>query len=130
MAVAVSAITMFLLGAIWFSVLFSKSWVAELKHHNVLLKAPSHNKLMMSMGLTLLQNSVVAFAMACLVSMTGSSLFESGLTLGLVVACGFSASAIGGVFIWEDRSLKLFLIDSGYQVVGVVASAIILSLWR
>ena len=129
-AVAVSVGIFFLLGALWYSVLFAKAWIHELMLHNVTIADPSINKLLMNMGLTVLNNTVIVGALACLVHMTGSTTLETGLTLGLIVACGFIATAIGGVFIWESRSVKLFLIDSGYQMIGTVIAAIILSLWR
>ncbi len=130
LAVAVSAIIFFFLGAIWFSVLFAKTWVHELSRHNVTIKEPSKDKLLTNMGLTFLKDTIIAFAMACLVHMSGSTTLESGLMLGLIIALGFSATAIAGVFIWESRSIKLFLIDAGYQVIGVILSAVILSVWR
>jgi hypothetical protein len=129
-AVVASVAVFFFLGALWFSVLFAKAWVHELKLHNVTIKEPSTNKLLMNMGLTLANNSIIVCTVACLVAMTGSSTFASGLSLGLMVGCGFIATAIGGVFIWESRSLKLFLIDSGYQIVGTTIAAVILSVWR
>ena len=89
-AVAVSAIIMFFLGAIWFSILFAKAWVHELSRHNVTIKGPSKGKLFFNMGLTFIKDSIIAFAIACLVHMINSTTFESGLTLGFIVAFGFS----------------------------------------
>lgn len=129
-AIVASVAVFFFLGAFWYSVLFSKAWVHELMLHNVTIKDPSIHKLLINMGLTLVNNSIIVCVLACLVTMTGSSTLESGLSLGLMVGCGFIATAIGGVFIWESRSLKLFFIDAGYQVIGAVIAAIILSVWR
>lgn len=130
MAVIISAIIFFVIGSIWFSFIFRDMWVRELAHHNVIIKEPSAHTIMMNMILTFVQNIIVSFAIAYLVVMTNSTTMISGLYLGLIAGCGFSAAAIGGVFIWEGRSLRLFFIDAGYQVLGVVTAAIILSLWR
>ena len=129
-SVAVATLVFFVTGSIWFSALFGRMWVKELADHNVIIQQPSQAKLMTCMGLTLLQNSMVSFAVACLVVLTGCATFASGLLLGTLLAVGFSATAIGGVFIWESRSVKLFLIDAGYQMAGVIFAAIILSIWR
>jgi hypothetical protein len=129
-AVIISAVAIFFAGSVWFSALFGKIWVHELSRHNITIQAPSSAKLALCMGLTFLQNNIMAFAMACLVSLTHSTTCASGLMLGLIVALGFAATAIGGVFTWESRSVKLFLIDAGYPMVGIILSAIILSVWR
>lgn len=130
-AIIASVVVFFALGALWFSVLFNTSWVAELKNHNVVINdEPAREKMMSLMGLTLLNHVVVVLAMAYLVYWTNSQTVESGLRLGLVTAVGFTATAVAGVFLWENRSVKLFLIDVGYQMIGVILSAVILSVWR
>lgn len=129
-AVAISTLAFFFLGSLWFGALFGKMWVAELGRHNVIIKEPSSAALFTKMGLNLLKNGIISFAMACLVVLTGSKTFESGLLLGLFVACGFAASAMADIFIWENRSKKLFLIDAGYQIVGITIAALILSVWQ
>ncbi len=105
-------------------------WLHELSLHNVTIKQPSKNKMLTNLLVTFLNNSIIVFALACLVQFCDSTTVLSGLMLGLLVAGCFSATAIGGVFLWEGRSIKLFLIDIGYQIAGIVTSAIILSLWR
>lgn len=128
--VAVASLVFFVTGSVWFSALFGQTWVKELADHNVEIKQPSQAVLMTCMGLTLLQNSLASFAIACLAILTGSTTAVSGLLLGLLLAVGFCATAIGGVFTWERRSLKLFLIDAGYPMMGVIFASIILSVWR
>lgn len=130
LAVLASAIAMFFLGAIWFSALFSKAWVDELTLHNVTIGEPTQEKILTNMAISFLKCVIIAFAAACLVSLTHSTTFGSGLLLGLIVAIGFSATAIADVFLWENRSIKLFLIDAGYQMLGVILVSIILSVWR
>jgi hypothetical protein len=130
LAVAASSIIFFMLGSLWFSTLFGSVWTQELKRHNVIIKEPTKNALIMKMLLTFGANIVASFAMACLVNMTGSTTLTSGLILGIIVALGFAATTLGLVFIWESKSLKLFLIDSGYPALGIIASALLLSLWH
>lgn len=129
-AVAVSATVFFLLGSLWFGGLFGTMWAAELIRHNVALKEPSKAELFTKMGLNFLKNFVISLALAYLVIATNSTTAISGLLLGLLVACGLAAPAMADIFIWESRSKKLFLIDAGYQIVGILVSAVILSVWR
>lgn len=128
-AVAVCSLVFFFLGSLWFGTFFGSMWVAELGKHNVIITAPTKAELLTKMGLNFLKNTIIALSMACLVVLVGSKTAVAGFFLGLLVAFGFAAPAMADVFIWEGRSLTLFLIDSGYQVVGIVLSAVILSMW-
>jgi uncharacterized protein YneF (UPF0154 family) len=130
LAVAVSTLAFFFIGSLWFGAFFGKMWIAELARHNTIIKEPSKSEIFAKMGLNLLKNAVISLAMACLVILVGSTTAASGLVLGLFVACGFAASAMADIFIWESRSFKLFIIDSGYQIVGITLAAIILSVWQ
>lgn len=129
-AVALSACLFFVWGVAWFSALFGQWWVEELKDHNVIIEEPTSNTLMIKMLLNFLTNIIISYAMACLVSLTGSSTVYTGLILGCLVAGGFAATTLATVFNWENRSLKLFLLDAGYPVIGIIAIAILLSVWR
>lgn len=129
-AVVVSAVLIFIFGSIWFSFLFAKAWVNELRIHNVVIQQPSQNKIFINMGLTFLHNIMSALAMAYLVNMAGSTTCISGLILGAIVAYGFVVTSVGNVFVWENRSIKLFLIDTGYPFFSAILSAIILSIWH
>jgi hypothetical protein len=131
LAVAVCSVLFFVIGSVWFSpVGFSTLWVKELERHNVQIKQPSSQQLTIKMLLTFGANVLAVLAMACLVVLTGSFTVMTGLMLGKIVALGFACTAIGSVFIWESRSLKLFLIDAGYPAVGIIVAAVILSVWR
>ncbi len=130
-AVAVSSVVFFILGSFWFAPLFFGSmWREELKHHNVTIKQPAQNVLLTKMLLTFCANILASFSMAELVVLTGSSTVETGLILGTIAALGFAVTAVASVFVWENRSLKLFLIDVGYPVVGIIIAAVLLSVWR
>ena len=129
LAIAVSSVVFFILGSVWFSGLFRSAWTKELQHHNVIIKEPTTADLITKMLLTFAANILASVAMAFLVIMTGSASFQSGLLLGIIAALGFALTTLGSVFIWESRSLKLFLIDVGYPMLGIITSAIILSLW-
>lgn len=130
-AVLVSSIVYFFIGSLWFSpVLFSDIWIEELEKHNVKIKQPTSAQLTQKMLITLAANILSVLATGYLVIATNSGSLASIIFLGMVISIGFVMSSVGTVFNWENRSLKLFLIDIGYPIVGIISSAIILSLWR
>lgn len=130
LAVAVSSIVFFFIGSLWFSALFRNLWVKELKRHDVTIKEPTKEVLLQKMLLTFGANILASFAMACLVIITGSTTLATGFFLGFIAALGFAVPTLGSVFVWENRSLTLYLIDVGYPVVGIIAIAMILSIWQ
>ena len=129
-AVFISSIIYFIIGSLWYSVFFGSMWVDELKKHNVFIRPPTQQKLIKSMVLTFIINLITCFAMAYLINITNSTSAVSGLIIGSIVAGGFAATTLGSVFTWESRSFKLFLLDSGYPVLGIITAAVILSLWH
>lgn len=130
-AVFLSALVFFIIGAAWYSpVLMSNLWVEELKRHHVTIQAPTTSSLTCKMLLTFGTNLLASFAMAYLVVWTNATTWQAGLMLGKIVALGFAVTSVAGVFIWESRSFKLFLIDVGYVVIGIMSSAVILAVWH
>jgi hypothetical protein len=129
-AVFAAAVLFFVIGSLWFSFLFRELWTQELKRHNVVIKQPTSNVIARNMFLTFAANCVAAYGMACLVTLVGVTTAYDGFVLGTIAAMSFAVTAVGSVFIWENRSLRLFLIDVGYPVAGIIASAMVLAVWR
>ena len=128
--VVVAAAAYWILGAIWFSVLFGKTWGEELEKHGVKIKEPTKQELMMKLIQTFIWNLVVALGVAFLVFMTNSQSVLSGINIGLFAGVCFSAATFGIAYAWESRSVALFLVDCGYPVVGIIVCSVILSVWR
>jgi len=130
-AVAGAAFVYFIIGSIWYSpLLMSDMWIEELKHHQVTIKTPTSAALFGKMLITFTAALISAFAMACLVIMTSATTWQSGLLIGILSSMGFAGTTLATAFIWESRSFKLFLIDIGYPILGIISSAMLLSIWR
>jgi hypothetical protein len=67
---------------------------------------------------------------ACLVAMVASTTINSGFLLGCILALGIAATTLASVFLWESKSLRLFLIDLGYPALGIIIASLLLSVWR
>lgn len=130
LAVLTSAVIYFFLGALWFSVLFGRAWALELEKQNIFIKEPTAAQLMIKMGTTFIGNCIASLSMALLVQATNSVSLVSAVELGLLVAIGFAATTMSTSYVWIGKPIKGSLIDIGYPVVGIMSSAVILSLWR
>lgn len=129
-AIAVGALGYFVLGALWYSpVLFSKQWIAYLK---IDVNAPDAKK---GMGLMFGGSLVLMFIQAMAIAIIAERLgirgdgWMSGLKLGALTGCCFSAATIGVNYLYEKKPLGLFLINAGYAVLGNIVAAVIICSW-
>lgn len=128
LAVLVAAIVYFALGALWYSpALFGKMWM-EAKN----MTADNANKdgLAKIFIITFILNLVCVFIAATLVSALGANGVGDGINLGLRIALGFALTTMGINYMYDNKSSKLFWIDAGYHIAGIVIATIILSVWK
>jgi Protein of unknown function (DUF1761) len=55
---------------------------------------------------------------------------STGFMLGLIASLGFAAATLGCTFVWQNKSLKLFLIDAGYPIIAITIAGMLLSVWQ
>ena len=77
-------------------------------------------------GVVLLLSLLIAFSMAVLLGQD-PTLVEA-ILLGLLTGLGFVSAAFGISYIFEQKPLKLFLVNGGYHVVQFILNAVVLSL--
>ena len=129
-AVLVAALAYFMLGSLWFSILFGGVWSKEVDKLGILIKDPAKGTIAAKMIQTFVGNLLAAFSMAYIVFISGSYNWLAGLKLGLLCGIGFAAVAMIIAYTWESRSMRLQMIDTGYAVIGIALCGIILASWR
>jgi len=129
-AVLVSAVVYFILGSLWFSVLFGGVWSREVDKLGILIKDPAKGTIAAKMIQTFVGNLLAAFSMGYIVFVAGSYNWLAGAKLGLLCGIGFAAVAMIIAYTWESRSMRLQMIDTGYAILGITACGIIESAWR
>jgi hypothetical protein len=127
-AILVSAIMQWLLGAIWYSpVLFAKPWMAMVGIH----KDAGNKKTMVSgMIMSFVGSLITSFILVHILVWAGSSTAGRGAFIGFIAWAGFIAAPLVASYIYENRPFKLFAINTGYWLVCLIASGILLSVWR
>jgi hypothetical protein len=128
LAIFVSAIMQWLLGAIWYSpALFAKPWMAMVG----IQKGADNKKTMIAgMIMSFIGSLVTSFILVHLVLWSGASTYGSGAFIGFIAWAGFIAAPLVASYIYENRPFKLFAINTGYWLVCLVASGILLAIWR
>lgn len=82
-------------------------------------------------GTSLLLMVVMAFGLAPIIASHGQEMeWHHGMFHGLMVGLFFIATSIGINYLYQRKSLKLFLIDTVYQILIVVIAGLIIGLWR
>lgn len=125
-AVLVSAIVYWLLGAVWFGMLFSKPWMAL--EGITEAQAKSLNPVLPYI-LSFVLNLLIAFVLAQLCAWRSANTAARGASLGVLLWIGIVGPVTYTTYMYEMRPLNLFLINEGYVLVGLLVMGTILGAW-
>jgi hypothetical protein len=124
----VAGLAFWFLGAIWYNVL-DKAWQKELGFTDEYLKK---GNFALKMGLSLVCMVAISFAIHATQSehfaQDGNN-FGHGFFHGMMIGLFYAAMSMGINYIYQQRSIKLWLIDSGYQVLGMGLAGGIIAIW-
>ncbi len=126
LAVLVAAISAFVLGGLWYSpVLFFKAWLdgAGLTEEDAQQGHPGK-----IYGGAFVMTFIAATVLAVVIGDHKS--LAGGLHWGLFVGIGWVATSFATNYLFERRSLKLWLVNAGYNVVLFALMGAILGIWK
>ncbi len=128
LAIIVSAVILWLLGAVWYSpALFAKPWMAII---GLKKDATKGSSMIAGMIASFICDLILAFILAHIVIWTQAATFGWGALVGFIVWIGFFAAPNLPQGIYEGRPFKLFAINSGYWLVGLMIIGGVLAVWR
>ncbi|MCU0435036.1 MAG: DUF1761 domain-containing protein [Bacteroidia bacterium] len=128
LAIIVSGLAYFAIGAVWYQpAVFGKAWA---EGHNLTIdpeKAKKQMPVLLALTgvLTILVAILIGFLVSALYSQTVMSGAKIGLFAGAIISC---CMAINYAYI--SKSVKTWLIDAMYHVLGAVLCGIIISIWH
>lgn len=125
LAVLTAAVASFLLGGLWYSpLLFAKAWQREAGVSDAQMKNANMGLIF---GLSFVLSLVAAFVFALFLGPRPP--LALGLGAGSSAGLCWVASSFGINYLFERRSLKLFLINGGYHTLQFTVIGLILALW-
>lgn len=125
-AVAAAALLTFAIGGLWYSpLMFAGVWTKEAGLTEEQLRSGPMARIF---GLSALASLVMAFNLAAFIGPKASLGF--GLFAGAAAGLGWVAMSLGVIYLFERRSMKLWLINSGYQVVAYTLMGGLLGVWK
>lgn len=125
--IIVSALILWMLGAVWYSpALFVKPWMAAL---GISPTAPKKG-LAFGMVASLIGDLILAFFFWHVIAWSHASTWGEGALVATIVWLGFFAAPNFPQGIYERRPPKLFLINNGYWLVGLLITGVLLAVWK
>jgi len=130
LAVIITAIVTFGIGALWYSpLLFGKQWMAF--NEVTAEKAAAMRKDSLRLyGTSFVCYLVMAAVFAVLLRITHIDRIVGGAKLGFMLWLGFVATVGLTGSLYSGRSFKAYALDAGYQLVFLVVMGVILMAWR
>jgi hypothetical protein len=129
-AVIVAAVVHWLLGALWFGVIFGNIWMAGSRFTPQELEYYKTHPDPWPYVITFFANLVMALVIAKFISAVGQWSAGGGLRVGLMAGFGIAFAAMVTEMVFEYRSHTFILISAGYPVVGCMLMGAILGAWK
>jgi Protein of unknown function (DUF1761) len=126
-AIVVCAAVYWLLGALWYVVLFSKPWMAL--ENMTAAQANSANPAIAYI-ITFVLNLLMAFVLAQVCIWRNANTAARGVAIGLVLWFGIVGPITVTTYLYELRPTMLFAINQFYPLVGLCLMGGILGSWK
>jgi hypothetical protein len=125
LAVIIASLTGFILGGLWYGPLFGKAWQNASGVSGE--KARSNNRPSTFILVEIL-NLIAAISLALFIG--SQSDWKFGLFAGFMTGTTFIGVALGINYLFEQRPLRLWLINCGYMTLNFSAMGAILGAWH
>ena len=131
-SVLAAAVSSMILGFLWYSpLLFAKPWTLAMGYD------PNDKAKMEEMrkgagklyGITFIASLISAFVLGKIIEITTVNSVPYGMKIGFAVWLGFVTTVQLTSTLFKKRPIKLYLIDTGYQLVCYLVMGAILAKW-
>ena len=130
LAILVSGAAIFVLGGLWYSVLFKKPWVALMGISEEKMKEGSGGAMPFLFVLAFLCGLMSAYILAIVINHFAPFSILRGAMVGLICWVGFAAPTSFATAIFSMTPKRLWFINSSYNLISFILAGIILSVWR
>jgi hypothetical protein len=124
LAVFVSALSTFLLGGLWYGPLLGRVWMSA---SGMTEEKARQGNMARVFGVSFLLQLVAAVVLAMFIGAESNAMF--GLFAGASVGVAWVATALGVIYLFEQRSLGHWAVNAGYHMVSYTIMGLILGAW-
>lgn len=124
-SIFVASISAFALGGLWYSALFAERWAKET---GVTSDSASRRNMGRTFGLSFVLAFVAAFFLALFIGKDAGAGY--GAMAGFMAGLGWVFTFLGIIYLFESRSLALFLINACYSILSLTIMGLIIGVWQ
>jgi hypothetical protein len=128
LAVLVATLAAFAVGAVWYSVLFQRSWKELMGFSDEAMRTMKMTPALAMTG-GFVTTLILVYALASLMDVLPISTALEAAWFGLMISVGFIATTQANIIWYENKPLKLFFINASHYIVAVIAAALVLFYW-
>ena len=125
-AVFIAALAYWLLGAVWYGVLFSKPWMAL---ENMTMEQAKSMNPVLPYVITFVLNLLIAYSLAQICIWRNANTAGRGASVGVLLWIGFVGPITYTTYMYEMRPKELFAINQFYPLAGMVLMGAIIGAW-
>lgn len=126
LAIIVATVAAFILGGAWYAKgLFGGAWMQDVGLSD---EDANNANMRKTFGGAFVLQLVAAMTLASILGPESTWLL--GVRTGLILGIGILATAYGVTYIFEQRPLRLFMINAGYNVVLLAVMGAIIGGWH
>ncbi len=125
-AILVSAIAYWMLGALWYGLLFGARWMVL---ENITVEQARAGGSALPYLISFVLDLLIAFVLAQLCSWRNANTAGRGAAVGVLLWIGIAGPISYTTYMYEMRPKELFAINEFYSLVGLCLMGIILGAW-
>jgi hypothetical protein len=126
LAVVVCALVYWMVGGLWYGLLFGPRWMAL---ENMTVEQGKSMSSALPYIITFILDLLIAYALAQLCMWRNANTAGRGAAIGLLLWIGFLGPITYTTYMYEMRPKELFAINEFYPLAGLVLMGIILGAW-
>jgi hypothetical protein len=125
-AVFVAAIAYWLLGAVWYGVLFGARWMVL---ENISMEQAKSMNPVLPYIVSFVLNILIAYSLAQICIWRNANTIGRGASAGVLLWIGFIGPITYTTYMYEMRPKELFAINQFYPLAGMVLMGAIIGAW-
>jgi hypothetical protein len=125
-AVIVAAIAYWLLGAVWYGVLFGARWMVL---ENVSMEQAKSMNPVLPYVVSFVLNILIAYSLAQICIWRNANTIGRGASVGVLLWIGFIGPITYTTYMYEMRPKELFAINQFYPLAGLVLMGAVIGAW-
>jgi surface polysaccharide O-acyltransferase-like enzyme len=130
LAVIIAAIVEFVIGGVWYGVLFSSQYIALSKLTSEEIAAMQASGVGKTYALDFLGCLITAYVLGFFIRATDSRTVLDGIKIAFMAFLGFVLTTNFETVLFERRAPGLYIMNNAYHLVAFVLMGIILAAWR